>query len=65
MGEEASSISRSGKGEPPEQRLGDYLQHLPQGQGMELKGRNVLPYEATSTFVTAITPFVQQVESTV
>ncbi|WP_416673454.1 alpha/beta fold hydrolase [Egbenema bharatensis] len=63
IGEQASSISRTGKGEPPEQRLGDYLQHLPQGQGMELSGRNVLPYESTSTFVTAITPFARQVET--
>lgn len=62
VGEQASSISRTGKGEPPEQRLGDYLQHLPRGQGMEISGRNVLPYESTSTFVTAITPFIQQVE---
>jgi pimeloyl-ACP methyl ester carboxylesterase len=62
IGEQASSISRTGKGEPPEQRLGDYLSHLSQGQGMELDGRNVLPYESTSTFVTAIAPFVHQVE---
>ena len=62
IGEEASSISRTGKGEPPEQRLGDYLQHLPRGQGMEISGRNVLPYESTPTFVTAITPFIHQVE---
>jgi pimeloyl-ACP methyl ester carboxylesterase len=65
IGEQASSISRTGKGEPPEQRLGDYLQHLPRGQGMELSGRNVLPYESTSKFVTAIMPFVQQIETEV
>jgi pimeloyl-ACP methyl ester carboxylesterase len=60
IGEQASSISRTGKGESPERRLGDYLQHLSRGQGMELSGRNVLPYESTSTFVKAITPFIQQ-----
>ena len=63
IGNQASSISRTGKGERPEQRLGDYLQHLPKGQGMEITGRNVLPYESTQTFVKAMLPFIQQVET--
>ena len=61
IGNEASSISRSGKGETASERLGDYLRHLPQGQGLQITGRNVLPYEATAAFVQAIAPFVSQV----
>ena len=58
VGDKASSISQAGKEETPDQRLADYLECLPQGQGLKTTGRNVLPYEATSEFVTAITPFV-------
>ena len=61
IGNEASSISRSGKGETASERLGDYLRHLPQGQGLQITGRNVLPYEATAAFVQAIAPFMTQV----
>ncbi len=58
VGDKASSISQAGKEETPDQRLADYLECLPQGQGLKTSGRNVLPYEATSEFVAAITPFV-------
>ncbi len=61
LGKTASSISRSGKSELPAERMTDYLKHLPQGQGTEISGRNVLPYESTQAFVTAIQPFIQQV----
>ena len=61
IGNTASSISRSGKGETASERLGDYLRHLPQGQGLQITGRNVLPYEATAAFVQAIAPFMAQV----
>ncbi|HEY9639772.1 MAG TPA: alpha/beta fold hydrolase [Coleofasciculaceae cyanobacterium] len=60
IGNQASSISKSGKGEDPNQRLGDYLRHLPQGEGMQVTGRNVLPYESTDRFVKAIAPFIHQ-----
>ena len=58
IGESASSISRAGKAETPDQRLSDYLECLPQGQGFKLPGRNVLPYESTTAFVEAIAPFM-------
>lgn len=58
MGEQASSISRKGKAETPDERLQDYLTHLPNGEGVKLSGRNVLPYESTAEFVRAIVPFV-------
>ena len=61
IGNTASSISRSGKGETASERLGDYLRHLPQGQGLQITGRNVLPYEATAAFIQAIAPFMAQV----
>ncbi|MCM0592648.1 MAG: alpha/beta hydrolase [Gloeotrichia echinulata IR180] len=61
VGETASSISQEGKRETPDQRLADYLAHLPHGRGIKLPGRNVLPYESTAFFVGAIAPFVNEV----
>ena len=63
VGNLASSISKSGKGEDPGDRLQDYLRRLPQGQGIQIAGRNVLPYESTELFVEAIVPFVNQAGS--
>lgn len=60
IGDIASSISRSGKSETPDQRMQDYLQHLPNAQGVQIPGRNVLPYESTTAFVEAITPFIRE-----
>ncbi|MGF1538709.1 MAG: alpha/beta fold hydrolase [Elainellaceae cyanobacterium] len=59
MGTTASSISRSGKSETPDERLRQYLSHLPQGEGIQVEGRNVLPYESAAEFVKAIAPFVE------
>lgn len=58
LGKTASSISRAGQSETPEQRLADYLQHLPQAEGLQISGRNVLPYESAPEFVAAIRPFI-------
>jgi pimeloyl-ACP methyl ester carboxylesterase len=63
IGNTASSISQSGQSETPEQRMADYLQRLPKGQGIQLSGRNVLPYESTTEFVEAIAPFVSSIRS--
>jgi len=63
MGETASSISRSGKKETPDERLADYLSSLPSCRGMKIKGRNVLPYEETTEFINAITPFINEMAS--
>ncbi len=54
VGEAASSISKEGKQETPDERLADYLKCLPQAKGMKIPGRNVLPYESTAEFVKAI-----------
>lgn len=58
MGEEASSISRSARNAEPEDRLQDYLNTFPQAQGVEIPGRNVLPYEATAAFTQVVQEFV-------
>ena len=63
LGNIASSISRAGKAETPEQRMADYLKHLPRAEGKQITGRNVLPYEATQVFVEAMLPFVREQES--
>ncbi|MBD2446661.1 alpha/beta hydrolase [Nostoc sp. FACHB-152] len=60
VGETASSISKEGKQETPDERLADYLANLPQGRGVKVPGRNVLPYESTSEFVSAIAPFIAE-----
>lgn len=60
IGEQASSISREGKLETPQQRLESYLKHLPQGQGYQIPGRNVLPYESTDKFVSVVAEWLNQ-----
>ena len=61
FGDRASSISREGFSESPEQRLEHYLKALPKGQGCIIPGRNVLPYESTNAFVELVKNFVIQV----
>lgn len=58
FGEGASSIGRQGAAETPQERLKAYLEHLPQGEGKLIPGRNVMPYEAPETFVAATAEFV-------
>ena len=60
MGDKASSISKEGKEETADARLAQYLKHLPNGEGIKISGRNVLPYESTDEFVRAIAPFVNR-----
>ena len=60
VGEEASSISREGKTETPEQRLEYYIKHFSQGQGSKIPGRNVLPYESTAAFVSVVGDWIKQ-----
>lgn len=61
FGEGASSISRQGASETPQERLKAYLEHLPQGEGKLIPGRNVMPYEAPETFVAATAEFVNRI----
>lgn len=60
VGDKASSISQAGKAETPDQRLADYLEYLPNGHGVKVTGRNVLPFESTTEFVAAIAPFIDE-----
>lgn len=62
VGDKASSISRQGKSETPEERIAQYLAHLPQGQARQISGRNVLPYESTAEFVAVVAEFVNQLQ---
>ncbi|MGF1937328.1 MAG: alpha/beta fold hydrolase [Nostoc sp. ChiQUE02] len=61
VGETASSISQDNRKETPDERLAHYLACLPQGRGIKINGRNVLPYESTTEFVAAIAPFINEV----
>ncbi len=63
MGDQASSISRKGKAETPDERLQDYLTQLSNGEGVKLPGRNVLPYESTAAFVTTTISFVKSLKT--
>jgi pimeloyl-ACP methyl ester carboxylesterase len=57
VGDLASSISREGKQDTPDQRLADYLKCLSQGEGVKIAGRNVLPYESTAEFTATLAAF--------
>ncbi|MGF1568877.1 MAG: alpha/beta fold hydrolase [Nodosilinea sp.] len=54
FGEAASGIDRLSRADAAQKRLNDYLEHLPQGTGKIIAGRNVLPYESTQAFVAAM-----------
>ena len=59
-GKQTSSISKESKGETLEERSNLYLKHLSQGKVKIIEGRNVLPYESTSEFVSVVGDFLQQ-----
>jgi pimeloyl-ACP methyl ester carboxylesterase len=60
IGQNTSNISREGLKETPDERLAAYLNALPNGKGVKINGRNVLPYETTAEFVQAIAPFIRE-----
>jgi hypothetical protein len=60
FGQQASSISKRGKTDPAEKRMADYLAHIPQAEAQIIPGRNVLPYESTTEFVSAMVAFLQR-----
>ena len=63
VGEKASSISRSGKKEKPEEKLAQYLANFPNAEGLLMPGRNVLPYESTAEFVGAVAEFANKLKN--
>ncbi|CAD5982248.1 alpha/beta fold hydrolase [Planktothrix agardhii] len=60
FGTTASSISRSGFSETPEQRCQLYEKGWKNCQSAIIPGRNVLPYESTSEFVKIVAKFIRQ-----
>ncbi|MEY3296978.1 MAG: hypothetical protein RLZZ597_238 [Cyanobacteriota bacterium] len=54
FGDAASGINRLSRTDPPQQRLEDYLQRIPNATGKIIPGRNVLPYESTAAFVETV-----------
>ncbi|HIK26409.1 MAG TPA: alpha/beta hydrolase [Thermosynechococcus sp. M46_R2017_013] len=58
MGDQASSISRQGTAESPQERLAFYTELLPNAAGVIIPGRNVLPYESTAAFVDVCQQFL-------
>jgi pimeloyl-ACP methyl ester carboxylesterase len=63
IGENISSIAREGKKLTTDEWLAEYLTALPQARGEKIPGRNVLPYESTAEFVSAISPFIKEISS--
>jgi pimeloyl-ACP methyl ester carboxylesterase len=59
FGNTASGINRLSRTDPPQQRLEDYLHHIPAATGQMIPGRNVLPYESTDAFVEAVRGWLQ------
>lgn len=60
IGDRASSISRSGKSETPEDRKQAYEKGWKNARAIVIPGRNVLPYEETERFVKVTREFVSQ-----
>lgn len=60
VGDKATSVSKEGFKETPEQRVKLYEENIPQVTGKQLKGRNVLPYESTEIFLKETIDFYQK-----
>lgn len=76
MGENASTIDRKTAKQIEQQieqsasveqasrkRLQDYIDHFPRAEGVSIRGRNVMPYEAPDEFVKAIAPFINELRT--
>ncbi|MDY7024611.1 MAG: alpha/beta hydrolase, partial [Cyanobacteriota bacterium] len=58
FGEKASSISRKGFSETPEQRAQIYQSQWQNAKSRIIPGRNVLPYESTENFIDIVAEFL-------
>ncbi|MBE9222935.1 alpha/beta hydrolase [Cyanobacterium stanieri LEGE 03274] len=58
MGDTASSVSKDGFKESPDQRIELYSKNIANLEGKKIKGRNVLPYESTEEFLNEVRLFV-------
>ena len=63
IGDKTSSIGRNKKPETPEERMDFYLNLFANSKGIKIPGRNVLPYESTSEFVSVGINFVNTIYS--
>ena len=61
VGEKATSVSKEGFKESPEQRMELYQQNIPNLTAKKISGRNVLPYESTTEFVQQLNLFCSQI----
>ncbi|WP_413162505.1 alpha/beta fold hydrolase [Capilliphycus salinus ALCB114379] len=62
IGQKASSISRKGFSETPEQRAEAYEKGWPDARSRIIPGRNVLPYESTEDFLDLIGEFLASLQ---
>jgi len=58
MGEKATSVSKDGFKESPDQRIDLYKKNFSNLKGKQISGRNVLPYESTEEFVGEVQEFI-------
>jgi pimeloyl-ACP methyl ester carboxylesterase len=63
MGEFASSIGKEGKEETVDDRLKGYITYFKNLRTLKIPGRNVLPYESTTEFISAMSSFVDEVNT--
>ncbi len=59
MGKEATSVSKDGFKESPDQRIELYKQNMLNLEGKKISGRNVLPYESTEEFLAEVQDFIK------
>jgi pimeloyl-ACP methyl ester carboxylesterase len=59
FGEEASGISRRGRGDTPTTKAEDYGRELPRSRVRILPGRNVLPWESTEAVVEEVAAWIE------
>ena len=60
MGDKATSVSKDGFKETPQQRIELYEKNITNVEGKIIKGRNVLPYESTDEFLAEVISFHQK-----
>jgi pimeloyl-ACP methyl ester carboxylesterase len=60
IGEKATSVSKEGFKETPDQRIELYQKNISNVEAKKIKGRNVLPYESTAEFLMEVVNFYRE-----
>lgn len=60
IGEKATSVSKEGFKETPDQRIELYQKNISNVEAKKIKGRNVLPYESTADFLMEVVNFYRE-----